>query len=247
MKTKHRRTVFLLLAAAALVICVLTLSLLPNSTLAARYAVKGVDVSSYQGDIDWQLLASQPISFAFIKATEGSSFTDSRFAENFYAAKQTGLVIGAYHFFSYDSAGETQAENFISAVTPFAGMLPPVIDLEFYGDYYTSPPDRADVEPQLKAMLQRLERHYGQKPIIYATERSYRLYLAGDYSEYDIWLRDVRGVPRLSDGRQWTLWQYSARGQLSGYSGKERFIDMNVFCGDETAFAAWLKDSCWQE
>ena len=221
--------------------------LLPNTMRAERYGVKGVDVSSYQGEIDWQTLSEQGICFAFIKATEGSSFTDPYFVRNFTQAQMTQLKVGAYHFFSYDSAGKTQAENFIAAVEPFEGMLPPVIDLEFYGNYYTSPPARADVEPQLKAMLQHLERHYGQRPVIYATERSYRLYLAGDYANYDIWLRDVRGVPRLSDGRAWTFWQCSDRAQLDGYSGKERFIDMNVFFGDAAVFAAWCAENGWKE
>ena len=249
---KNRRRIFRALLAAALVCGALVLLvfqgvLRPNSLLARRYPIVGVDVSSYQGEIDWQTLAAQPISFAFIKATEGSFFADPCFAENFAAAQQTSLAVGAYHFFSYDSAGRTQAQNFMRTVTPFAGMLPPVIDMEFYGGYYASPPARADVQPQLNAMLQLLEQHYGQKPIIYATERSSRLYLAGDYADYAIWLRDVRGVPRLSDGRAWTFWQHTDRAQLSSYSGKERFIDMNVFCGDAAAFAAWLAENVWKE
>ena len=75
------------------------------------------------------------------------------------------------------------------------------------------------------------------KPVIYATEKSYDLYLAGEYADYDIWIRDVVTVPSLSDGRQWTFWQYTNRERLEGYSGDERFIDMNVFWGTEEEFA----------
>jgi len=159
-----------------------------NSLSVIKYPVKGVDVSAYQGEIDWQELSGENISFAFIKATEGSSFVDKKFAYNLQEAQKTHLAVGAYHFFSYDSAGETQAQNFIDTVKPYDGMLPSVIDLEFYGDKEMNPPAREYVDRQLKAMLQALEDHYGQKPIIYATEKSYDLYLSGDYSEYDIWV-----------------------------------------------------------
>ena len=76
-------------------------------------------VSSYQGEINWRVLSSQNISFVFIKATEGSSFVDKNFAYNFQEAQKTSLSVGAYHFFSYDSEGKTQAENFINTVVPF--------------------------------------------------------------------------------------------------------------------------------
>ena len=76
----------------------------------------GVDVSAFQGKIDWHILAGESISFAFIKATEGSGYVDDNFEDNWRKASQTDLKIGAYHFFSYDSSGLTQAENFIQTV-----------------------------------------------------------------------------------------------------------------------------------
>lgn len=214
-----------------------------NGPSAARYPVKGVDVSSYQGEIHWDTLAAQGISFAFIKATEGSSFVDPYFSHNFSQAQDTPLAVGAYHFFSYDSEGRTQAENFIRTVPPFAGMLPPVIDLEFYGDKERNPPERTAVEKELTAMLTRLEEHYGQKPIIYATEKSYRLYLAGEYADYPIWIRNVITRPTLSDGRDWAFWQYTNRERLEGYKGKETYIDMNVFAGSPEEFAEYLAEN----
>ena len=77
------------------------------------------------------------------------------------------------------------------------------------------------------------------KPIIYATERSYELYLAGGYSDYDIWIRNVITPPNIADGREWTFWQYTNRGLLSGYEGEERFIDINVFAGTKEEFEAY--------
>lgn len=215
--------------------------ILLNNPSMTEYPVRGVDVSSYQGEIDWKTLSSQNLSFAFIKATEGSSFVDPCFDYNYEKAQKTDLRIGAYRFFNYDSSGEDQAENFISTVSKIDNMLPPVIDLEFYGDKEKNPPEQKAVREQLDRMLKKLEDHYGQKPIIYATEKSYSLYLAGVYEEYDIWIRNVITGPSLSDNRQWTFWQYTNREQLTGYRGKEKYIDMNVFSGTPEEFSAYGK------
>ncbi len=203
------------------------------------YPVRGVDVSAYQGEIDWQVLAGQDISFAYIKATEGSSHVDRYFAANFDAARQTGLRVGAYHFFSFDSPGATQADNFIAAVPKADGMLPPVVDFEFYGDKEKNLPGAEEARRELDVLLAALEAHYGMRPVLYATGKSYALYLAGQYEGYDIWFRSLFAQPQLPDGRDWTFWQYSNRGRLAGYSGEERYIDLNVFCGSAGDFAAY--------
>lgn len=210
--------------------------ILPNGGAGNHYEVRGVDVSSYQGEIDWPLLADQDIQFAFIKSTEGSSHVDPFFEQNFSEATQTGLRIGAYHFFSYDSQGKTQAENFIATVPRLENALPPVVDVEFYGDKEKNLPAAQEVHAELKVMLEALEAHYGSKPILYATEKSYRLFLAEEFSDYDIWIRNVLTKPGLSDGRSWTFWQYTNRGRLKGYEGEEQFIDINVFYGTAEEF-----------
>ena len=218
-----------------------------NEHRSNKYEVKGVDVSSYQGAIDWAVLATQDIHFAFIKATEGSNFVDDNFAFNFEAAKNTSLSVGAYHFFSYDSSGRSQAENFINAVIPFEGMLPPVVDVEFYGDKEDNPPDREQVSEQLKVMLDLLEKNYDQKPIIYATEKTYELYLLNDYEEYDVWIRNVVSKPKLSDNREWTFWQYTNRDKLDGYNGKEKYIDVNVFNGSFEEYTEYTRNRTYKE
>jgi len=206
-----------------------------------KYPVRGVDVSYYQGDIDWNVLAGQDIDFAFIKATEGSAHTDPKFAENWKNAAQTGLYIGAYHFFSYDSSGAAQAENFINTVTPTENILPPAVDIEFYGDKNKNPPSREETRVILDELLEKLETHYGRKPIIYATGKSYKLYISGGYVDYPIWIRDVYLTPSLPDNRSWTFWQFSNKEKLDGYNGEEKYIDMNVFCGSEEEFAVFVK------
>lgn len=213
--------------------------LLFNNPSQDAYPVRGVDVSSYQGEINWDILAGENIQFAFIKATEGSGYTDEYYQTNYERAKETGLRIGAYHFFSFDSPGKTQAENFIAAVAKTDNMLPPVADVEFYGEQEANPPDAGALRQELFDFMNILEEYYGKKPIIYATPKSYDLYIAGYFEEYDIWIRNVLTRPSLSDGRSWTFWQYTNREKLNGYDGKEKYIDMNVFCGGPEAFAAY--------
>ncbi len=227
------------LAALAAVLLILNGVYLPNAAKAARYEVMGVDVSHYQGDIDWDILAGEGIDFAFIKATEGSSYVDPTYDYNSREAAKTGLKIGAYHFFSFDSPGETQAVNFIAAVGDGHGMLPPTVDLEPYGSYRLGLPPKDSVKPELDSLLAALEEYYGKKPIIYTTERAYKKYLAGGYGEYDIWIRSVLRPPKLSDSREWTFWQYSDKGRLMGYSGEERYIDLNVFRGSRKEFETY--------
>ncbi len=210
-----------------------------NHPSKAAYPIRGVDVSRYQGDIDWPTLANEGIDFAFIKATEGSSYRDPCFDTNLSEARKTDLRVGAYHFFSFESAGATQAANFIAAMPRFDGSLPPVIDLEYYGSFAAAPPSADQVRAELDAMIALLRDAYGTAPILYVTEDTYERYIAGHYADIPIWIRDVITYPTLSDGRNWTFWQYTNRERLDGYNGQERFIDMNVFYGSEEDFASF--------
>lgn len=209
-----------------------------NNPSKQRYPVRGVDVSHYQGTIDWPVLAAQDLDFAYIKATEGSSHTDERFAENWEAAKKTELRIGAYHFFRFDSPGESQLKHFTETVPAFDKMLPPVVDFEFYGDKKVNPPDQESVCTQLEVMLQGLEAYYGVKPVIYATEDTLQFYLEGRFEEYPLWIRNVVKKPDTGN-RDWLFWQYTNRKRLDGYEGDETYIDVNVFCGSRDDWELW--------
>lgn len=200
-----------------------------NGLRAAKYPIHGVDVSHYQGEIDWNVLADQDIQFAYIKATEGSSHVDEKFVSNYSEARAAGLRVGAYHFFSYDSSGITQAENFIDTVESFSGMLPPVVDVEFYGNKEKNPPAPEEVYPQLQAYLDAVEDAYGMPPIIYATYESWELYIQEQFDDYPLWIRDIWKQPKNSV--DWVFWQYTNRGRLKGFSGEEPYVDLNVFVG----------------
>ena len=202
-----------------------------------QWEVFGVDVSSYQGTVDWHTLAGQGVDFAFIKATEGSLLQDKQFAANWAGALEAGVRPGAYHFLSYDSPGETQADNFIDLVPVTQGALPPVVDIEFYGPYLDTPPEKEQVQAILDPLLERLEAHYGVKPILYVTYRSYYSYLTdAKYAGYPIWCSSPTVFPLLP---RWDFWQYSHSAKLEGYHGAQPLIDLNVFRGSQAEFDAF--------
>ncbi|MBQ0084499.1 MAG: hypothetical protein KBS52_07045 [Clostridiales bacterium] len=205
-----------------------------NNPLSEGYSVIGVDVSAYQGEIDWQTLSAQDISFAFIKATEGSSFVDSHFQDNFAQAQKTDLRIGAYHFFSFESSGKAQAEHFCATVPKVSGALPPVVDLEYYGEFGASNTDSEKIRAELRDFVDAVRDYYGASPIIYVTNSSYKNIIAEGFSDCTFWVRSVYGKPQGKP--DWSFWQYSNRHVLKGYNGKERYIDMNVFCGSKAEF-----------
>lgn len=191
--------------------------------------IKGVDVSHYQGTIDMEKLEQQGISFIFIKATEGSEGVDERFAINWENASETQMLMGAYHFFSFDSGGEQQAHHFIDTVGDLRGRLVPVVDVEFYGDKEKNPPAAEEVIEELTAYLTVLEKEYQVVPIIYTTRKVYRKYIRDSFKKYPLWLRNVYYPVTIDAGNRWSFWQYSDTECLEGYKGDEKYIDMNVF------------------
>ena len=204
------------------------------------YEVQGVDVSHYQGKIDWHKLAGQDIDFAFIKATEGCTHLDEKFTVNWRNASKEDMMVGAYHFFSFDSPGDSQAEWFIQNVGSLSGKLAPVVDAEYYGKKNENPPGEGVVRHNLQKILSRLEGEYHIKPILYTTYSFYRRYIQGCFEGYPIWIRNVYYSPDLDFGSSWTFWQYTDQAELSGYKGKEKCIDKNVFCGNREELKQYI-------
>ena len=232
-------SLLLIMLAAAILLSLFYFGILHiNNPRRSDYPVFGVDVSAYQGEVDWKVLAAQDISFAYIKATEGSSFTDKCFAYNWENAAESGLRIGAYHFFSFESAGETQAHHFTETVEPVADMLPPVVDVEFYGRFQTPQDiDTQAVAEELRSFVDQVTEDYGMKPVIYASKESYESIIKNRFDDCDLWLRSVYST--IDRNTDWTFWQFSNRHRLQGYKGEEKYIDMNVFCGSVEEFMAY--------
>lgn len=234
--------VFLLFDIILLGILIYQRKIVVNRPSEEEYPIRGVDVSYYQGEIDWPVLAGENITFAFIKATEGSSHIDTKFKENWEQVEKTVLKRGAYHFFSFESSGKAQAEHFISVVPKTAGDISPVIDIEFYGDRFYNRPNAAETRKELQSLLDTLEAHYGVKPVIYATESSYSAYIRGYFDGYPLWIRNVYFSPNMGMPGKWTFWQYDSEAKLQGYSGEEEHIDLNVFYGSEKEWEEFLED-----
>jgi len=203
-----------------------------------RLAVHGVDISRWQGNINWDKLRAQGANFAYIKATDGGDHLDPMFMKNWRNADAAGLKRGAYHFFYWCRTAGEQADWFIRNVPKMDGALPPVIDVEWNGDSSCQRrPSREKVLEKMQVFMDKLERHYGQRPIIYTSPDFYRDNLQGAFLDYPFWLRAVARHPsKVYPGRKWLFWQYSGSGLSHGVTGR---IDLNVFHGDERQWRAW--------
>ena len=161
-----------------------------------HYPVHGVDVSRWQGNINWEKLRAQGANFAYIKATDGGDHLDPMFRKNWNAADEAGLKRGAYHFFYWCRTGAEQADWFIRNVPKSANALPPVIDVEYnHQSSCKKRPSRETVLKKMKAFMDKLEAHYGQRPIIYTAPDFYDDNLQGAFLDYPFWLRAVAAAP----------------------------------------------------
>jgi len=191
------------------------------------YQVHGIDISHYQGDINWNMLKQTrqgqfPISFIFMKATEGGDYSDDKFVANFDSAKAHGFIRGAYHFYNPKTDANKQADFFINSVKLEPGDLPPVLDIE------KKEKDIKKLQADLKVWLRKVESHYGVKPIIYASYKFKTRYLNDSvFNSYPYWIAHYYVDSVRYDG-DWKFWQHTDVGTLPGIDEK---VDLNVFNG----------------
>lgn len=203
------------------------------------HQVHGIDVSRWQGDIDWMTARSSGVSFAFIKATEGGDVADPMFIKNWIASARAGVARGAYHYYYFCRSAEEQARWFIANVPRDPNALPPVLDLEWTHKSTTCPwrPDGTHVRLEADKFLDILERHYGQRPVVYTTVDFYRETGIGSLNDTEFWLRSVAGHPvDVYSGADWTFWQYTGTGQVPGIDGP---VDLNVYNGSTSSWKRW--------
>lgn len=184
---------------------------------------QGIDVSHYQGRIDWEEVATdKTISFVYIKATEGANLVDEFYLRNLYGAKRVGIPAGAYHFFSPSVSALVQLENFRSVVDPRQQDLIPVVDVEKRGKA-----SLVQFQRSLKAFLDGVEHMFGVKPIIYTGVNFYAKYLEGKFTGYKFMVaRYADEFPGLSEDVPIVLWQYTQTGYADGIGGH---VDKSVF------------------
>ena len=199
------------------------------------YQVHGIDVSHYQGDINWKMLEQTrqgqfPIQFIFMKATEGGDYSDDRFTANFDSARAHGFIRGAYHFYNPKTDANKQADFFIQSVKLEPGDLPPVLDIEKKGK------DMKKLQSDLKLWLRKVENHYGVKPIIYASYKFKTRYLNDSvFNTYPYWIAHYY-VDSVRYEGDWKFWQHTDVGTLPGIEEK---VDLNVFNGGKNELDAF--------
>ena len=192
----------------------------------------GVDVSHHQGAIDWDKLAADRVSFAYIKATEGGDWLDTRFAENWRAAKRTSIARGAYHYFTLCTPAETQAAHFIRTLGPLDNDLPPALDVEQMEPCSDESTQQTPAEG-VDIFLDIVEAHYGVRPIIYTTRDFHDAHLQSMTGER-FWVSSISNEPdwRTED---WVIWQFTHRGTRAGINGA---VDMNRLKGEMETLGA---------
>jgi lysozyme len=219
---------------ALLFISILSGCISANSPVALRdtvnsFDIVGIDISKYQGTVNFKEIKADRIRYVFVRATEGITYQDADFESNLANARAVGLATGAYHFYETNDDPLSQFENFKSVVSLRPGDLPPVIDIEKLHNK-----DHANLIDNLYVFLNALEDHYGVKPIIYSGEKFSNEYLT-QLDGYPLWLAEYEVVePNLPQGwGKWTFWQWSQSTTVKGIVGQ---VDGDRFNGNELSF-----------
>lgn len=212
----------------------------PGVAAARNYPIHGIDISRWQGDIDWASVKAAGTRFAFMKATEGGDHVDPAFQRNWEAARRHGVMRGAYHFVYWCRPAHEQAVWFKQHIPNDPDALPPVLDVEWNGHSRTCPRkiDRSLALEKIKLMLTELEQLTGKKPIIYTDITFHKDVLEGEFNEYPYWIRSTAAKPEVRyENRRWAFWQFTTTGRVPGIKGD---VDRNAFYGSEREFAAWV-------
>jgi lysozyme len=199
----------------------------PAGPAVAEHVVDGIDVSHWQGTIDWTQVYGAGKRFAILKATEGQTFDDPNYASYRSGANAAGLFIGAYHFARPDTTtndATIEADHFTSVAAPTAGDIVPVLDIEDSGGLSTS-----DLTTWVQTWLDRVTSTLGTRPMIYTGPNFWRTYM-GDTTQFAdegyrlLWVANW-DVPRPDvpandwGGNSWTFWQWTDCGTVPGISG----------------------------
>jgi len=183
----------------------------------------GIDVSHYQGLINWQMVKTDKnASYVYIKATEGSGYVDDYYLRNLRGAKEAGIPVGVYHFFIPSASAMTQMRNFSDNVDPRQHDLAPIVDVEKRG--------RGSLTQflgRLRMFLEQIEKAYGVQPIIYTGQNFYNNYLAGSFLKYRFMIAKYQEEPpMLVDNAKVVMWQFTSQGHVNGI---RHHVDRSVF------------------
>ena len=200
----------------------------PTATPAPTW-VEGIDVSHWQGTINWPLVAKAGKQFAFLKASDSTDYRDPTYAANRSNARAAGLVVGAYHFARPDATlgdAVAEADLFVDAAAPATGDLPPVLDLETSGGLSVT-----DLQAWVQAFMDRVHESTGIRGAIYVSPSFWSKYMGNTatfaLNGYQVlwiahWTTASQPTMPASNwaGEGWTFWQYTSDGTVPGISGR---------------------------
>ena len=187
----------------------------PETTPQEDEIVEGIDVSHYQGIIDWPTVEGADIRFAYIKATQGTQWVDPRFVENWSAVARTSIRRGAYHFLEPDVDGTAQAKHFLKTVKLKEGDLLPVVDVETKGP---------NLRVNLEKFLNEVKRQTKLDAMIYVAPAFWNDHLETarkDAWPNPLWIAEYGvSTPKAAGSLgPWLVWQYEQDGRVPGIKG----------------------------
>ena len=193
--------------------------------------VRGIDVSYYQGTIDWPAVAATDIRFAVVRLSDGVGTRDSQFVRNWQESRRAGLIRGFYQYFRASAGGAAQAQLAVDRLAEAGGFqnsdLPPVLDIETL-DGRTA----AQVAAEATIWVDAMREATGKEPIIYTGAYFWDDNgLPDSLNTQPLWTANytTNPCPWTSDSwDRWTLWQYTDSGTVSGIAGP---VDLDYFAG----------------
>lgn len=191
------------------------------------YPVRGAVITQELGKIDWKIMSQQTISFAYIRATKGTTYVDTEYERNRKNARKTDLLIGCWHEFDFRTDGKKQAENFIGECGDMDNMLRPMVKLTKYGIYNLKMKNADDVKENLQAFLDRVEDEYGRRPVIMCDSACYKKYIEPYFDSYTLWLIDHFGEP--DEDVDWAMWEFNPRVRTEGYENSKKYFALTVY------------------
>jgi lysozyme len=211
--------------------------LIPNE-MEVIDTILGIDVSHFQGNVDWKEVNSMGYSFAYAKASQGIGFHDPKFKENWENVRSAGMKRGAYHFFVAGEDASKQAELFISVLGDLeSGDMYPMLDLESGGVKEEISVD--DYVKSVKVFLDAVEEKYGLKPIIYTSNNFGDKYLKDlSFSAYPLWIAEYSEHAPFIPGAwknkgKFTLWQFTEKDSIQT---EGELFDEDKFIGTKSEF-----------
>ena len=189
-------------------IFLLLMMALPMLAAAQTTAPMGIYVSQNQGTIDWTTVHDgNDLSFVYVQATKGASVSDDRCATNLQQALKAGCMVGCVHIYDRHFSAQGQMDNFKAAVKGAKISLAPAV--------YVIPDSPYDINvKRLDMLLQMMEKEYGVKPLIMATQEAYLKYFSKErYAAYHVII--VSNGLKFPDTR-YTIWQYTDREKIAG-------------------------------